>query len=240
MPRIGDIIWGRKLGYKTNHNYMWATCPICGKERWIRSNAPNNLYCHYCSIKRKARTYSENCRLSGYKTALASKVGFHPLKDHIVYWGSCPSCGKQSWRQKSQLNNYCLICKSSIIQSQRLKGKNNPRWCGGRIKNGQYIAVLLEHDNLFIKMAKKNRYVLEHRYIMAQHLGRCLEKWEIVHHINRIKTDNQLQNLKLVSSASNHSFLFTKLESRMSQIENRITLLEAEKELLRVQLLERV
>lgn len=51
--------------------------------------------------------------------------------------------------------------------------------------------------------------ILEHRWVMEQHLGRKLESWEHVHHINHNRLDNRVENLEVVSSAEHgmrHTF----------------------------------
>lgn len=43
------------------------------------------------------------------------------------------------------------------------------------------------------------RHLLEHRWVMEQHIGRPLRRTEHVHHINRDRLDNRIENLELVS-----------------------------------------
>lgn len=71
-------------------------------------------------------------------------------------------------------------------------------WKGGRNKDANgYIHIMLDDDDPYFCMSNTCRYVMEHRYIMAKHLGRPLTKNESVHHIDGNRENNDLSNLQL-------------------------------------------
>ncbi len=53
-------------------------------------------------------------------------------------------------------------------------------------------------------------YVLEHRLVMEEHLGRYLWPWEVVHHIDENKRNNTIENL-LVMDPGEHMALHAEL-----------------------------
>lgn len=50
----------------------------------------------------------------------------------------------------------------------------------------------------------KQKYVFQHRLVMEKHIGRILLPTEVVHHINGIRDDNNINNLMLFISNSKH------------------------------------
>ena len=75
-------------------------------------------------------------------------------------------------------------------------GEKNVNWGGGRTKAKGYILVY-EPNHPY--SGKRNR-IFEHRLIMEKKIGRYLYSYEVVHHINGIKDDNRIENLKLLPS----------------------------------------
>lgn len=70
------------------------------------------------------------------------------------------------------------------------------------VGKGEYLyGVCKEHPN-----ATRHGYVLMHRLVMENHLGRILDPKEVVHHENGDKKDNRIENLSCMGSCE-HSRL---------------------------------
>lgn len=93
------------------------------------------------------------------------------------------------------------------------RGENNRNWRHERRPNAQgYFTVLVDHDDSIgvamlgeAYLGRGRRHILEHRLVMAHHLGRPLASSELVHHVNGKRHDNRIENLRLMASRSDHA-----------------------------------
>lgn len=90
------------------------------------------------------------------------------------------------------------VLRKHGITASSMARERHGAWAGGRhVTQGGYWRVLVAFDDPMVSMANGGLYVLEHRLVMARHLGRTLTERETVHHINGDRADNRLENLQL-------------------------------------------
>lgn len=108
---------------------------------------------------------------------------------------------------QSTKNNWSIKRKGikhsqKTIDKLKIKnnGVNNPAWKGGRVITPNGYVLIHKPSHPF---ARKN-YVFEHRFIAEIQLGRFLKPNEQIHHINKIKNDNRIENLMVFASRRSH------------------------------------
>lgn len=141
----------------------------------------------------------------------------------------CPGCQKTRWVDAHQIRLKCftgLCCRCTGRKNVKRAQRPECKRCGPQnhnykrgfwINHAGYAELTLPLRDPRRRFTNRSSgKILEHRLVMAQHLGRPLESWEQVHHINKKKTDNRLENLQLLSSAIH--WIVTKLETEVAQL----------------------
>ena len=158
--------------------------------------------------------------------------------DNRWVWAACIDCGKERWVFLLWGKPMYLRCNQCGAQLRR--GDKNPAWKGGRRldKTTGYIVLTLQPSDPFYCMLNKNNEVFEHRYVMAQHLGRPLTNEEKVHHRGIMypiasrenKAHNSNENLEFFSSQAGHIQStwerLSELEKVNKELQEEIRLLE--------------
>tara|TARA_R110000850_G_scaffold131633_1_gene252519 strand:+ start:17 stop:409 length:393 start_codon:yes stop_codon:yes gene_type:complete len=94
----------------------------------------------------------------------------------------CTDCGESYRTTKGYAK--CAKCR---------RRTNKPKVSAQKSGRKKYI-----NKDGYVSMHFKGK--LEHRVVMAEHLGRKLLKHETVHHKNGVRNDNRIENLELWST----------------------------------------
>lgn len=140
-------------------------------------------------------------------------LGFEPFK-YKPTWGQtrwrvkykCVVCGKDGECDFGKVlykkfTRKCFECSRVF----RNIGEKHLSWKGGTYTHNGYTYTRVYDDDKFYSMVNSNGYVKRSRYNMAKKLDRPLDRKEVVHHINGIKSDDSLENLELFNDTAKHS-----------------------------------
>lgn len=112
-------------------------------------------------------------------------------------WSTHAHKGRAAWTEQSEAS-----------YRVKMSGANNPAWKGGVTyfrKHGNYKPIKYVRCPIeFMAMARKDGYVMEHRLMVAQAIGRPLLRVEVVHHKDHDPTHNELSNFQLFASNRDH------------------------------------
>lgn len=158
-----------------------VNCPTCSQDFATFPSSKGKFCSHAC--------YRKSCSRCG--------VVFHPRSPNAVF------CSVKCKRKPA----VCEACGKGFLVGKGSKGRFCSKTCFYDFKCPVGSVRAYGDGYLMTKVppgtpnAKKwgtgASWMLEHRYVMQQKLGRPLERYENVHHINGQRGDNRPENLEL-------------------------------------------
>jgi hypothetical protein len=111
-------------------------------------------------------------------------------------------CGKIINTEKRYVSRFIIGHNLRLFDHH---GSKHPMWKGGITRNSGGYVERYKPDHHF---ATRRGYVREHRLVWEQFHKASLLSWAVVHHKNKKKLDNRIENLEAVISNSKHHKIF--------------------------------
>ena len=153
---------------------------------------------------------------------------------YIIYWSrrtrtnhrtfipiKCKNCGTEFMKLLIHLNaglkdksftGCCNSCASHLPKDLPMPSNGIVITEGGYVR--RHIKTFTQDEQKILRQMRLNNgiYILEHRAVMALHLGRPLFDIEVVHHWSDNRADNRIENLLLCSPSEHNVIHFSEQE----------------------------
>lgn len=124
------------------------------------------------------------------------------LRNPVRYWaGRKRPELKKTGSVKTMFKKGERTSPATEFKKGQFSGNKHPKWKGGRLVNTQGYVLIYNPDHPF---ADHHGYIRKHRLIIEKKLKRYLKPEEKVHHMDKNKLNNSIENLLLFKNHSEH------------------------------------